>query len=209
MTEKTEELTDIFVKVTDEEEVTESQAETRGSLARSEEGVEEGLIAVVERIRERFDFRSDLDDERLTTVVRGYFEGESDAAIADSLGVDEAAVVRARLDCHLVRDEDVPDAVDLDALRDRVDEPTDTEMPGDGALAAALDADRADVRRARNVLAAQARARSVSQRFRAEFEDVLADAGLSNRMTESVREDGLAEATEDIDSLESDADVGF
>lgn len=209
MTEKTEELKDIFVSVTDEEAVTESQAETRGSLTKSEEGVEEHLIDVVGRLRERFPFRTDLDDERLATVVRAYFEGEEDAAIADRVGVDEDAIVEARLDCHLVRDDDVPESVDMGELRKRVDEPTETEMPSDGALSAALDADRDAVRRARHVLATRARARSVSHRFRSEFEDVLADAGLSARMTESVREDGLSEATEDIDSLESDADVGF
>lgn len=209
MTEKTEELKDIFLEVTDEEAVTESQAETRGSLARSEEGVDERLVAVVERIRERFPFRTDLDDEQLATVVRAYFEGETDDAIAEHLGVDPATVRAARLDCHLQRESDVPESVDLDALRERVDDPTETEMPSDSALAAALSADPEAVGRARHVLATRGRARSVSHRFRSEFEDVIADAGLSNRMTESVHEDGLDEATEDIGSLESDADVGF
>lgn len=209
MTEKTEELKDIFLEVTDEEAVTESQAETRGSLARDEEGVDERLAEVVGRIRERFPFRTDLDDEQLAAVVRAYFEGADDATIADRLGVDEDTIVAARLDCHLDRDADVPDSVDMGALRERVDDPTETEMPSNSALAAALDADAEAVDRARHVLATRARARSVSHRFRSEFEDVLADAGLSNRMTESVHEDGLDEATEDIDSLESDADVGF
>lgn len=209
MTEKTDELRDIFVSVTDEEAVTESQAETRGSLATDEEGVDERLIAVIDRIRERFPFRSDLADGDLATVVRAYFEGESDAAIADRLGVAESAVREARLDCHLVRDGDVPESVDLGDLRTRIDDPTETEMPSDGALGAALDADPEAVARARRVLATRARSRSVSQRFRSEFEDALADAGLSSRMTESVREDGLSEATDDMDSLESDADVGF
>jgi len=209
MTEKTEELKDIFVSVTDEETVTESQSESRGSLARDEEGVEQRLAAVVGRIRKRFEFRTSLDDERLAAVVREFFEGSDDAAIGATLELEEATVRRARLDCHLLRETDAPEDVDMGALRSRVDDPLATEHPSDGAFAAALDADREAVERAREVLAARARARSVSHRFHAEFEDVIAEAGLASRMTESVRDDGLDEATEDIDSLESDADVGF
>lgn len=209
MTEKTEELKDIFLEVTDEEAVTESQAESRGSLSTTEEGVEERLIEVIGRLRERFPFRTELDDEQLVAVVRAYYEGADDATIADRLGVDEGAIRTARLDCHLDREEDTPESVDMGALRERVDDPTETEMPSDSALAAALDADPEAIDRARHLLATRARARSVSHRFRAEFEDALVDAGLSARLTESVREDGLDEATEDIDSLESDADVGF
>jgi hypothetical protein len=37
----------------------------------------------------------------------------------------------------------------------------------------------------------------------------LPDAAIAATITESVREDGLREATEDLDSLESDADVDF
>ncbi len=39
------------------------------------------------------------------------------------------------------------------------------------------------------------------------FEDVLTDAGLSTQHDAGLRDDGLDEATEDIDSLDSGADV--
>ncbi|WP_276273494.1 conditioned medium-induced protein 4 [Haloarcula litorea] len=206
MDEKTEQLRDIFVDVSGEETVTESQEAARGSLTDVDEAtVDERLAAVVDRMRERYEFDTTLDDEALVTVVRGFYEGRTDADLADDLGVDEEAVFTARLCLHLVRDDDTDGEFDTAAFRRRVTE----DDPSDAALADefALDEDAAG--RYRRVVAAQAAARRVSHRFQSEFEDVLSEAGLSTRMTEGMREDGLGEATEDIDSLDSDADVSL
>lgn len=203
MDEKTEELRDIFIDVSEEGTVTESQEEGRGSLATDEEGVDERLLEVIERVRERFGFEAELDDDTLVAIVRRYFEGEADATIAQAIGVEADTITLARLDLHLFRDEDTED-VPVTEIRSIPEEDRSVDRIADD-----LDVDEATAERYHRIVRAHDDARRVSHRFRSEFEDVLADAGLAARMTESVQQDGLEEATEDIDSLESDAQVDF
>jgi hypothetical protein len=203
MDEKTEELRDIFMDVTDEDTVTERQEEGRGSLAdeQSEADVEAGIRSVVEEMRERYEFDTDLDDDALVRVVRGYFEGDSDTETAEAVGADRRTVFRARLDLQLLRDRDTDAPFDLADLRDLlVDDVPVSEV------AEELGASESTVRRYRRVLRAQHEARQVSDRFRAEFEDQFTDAELSEQMTSEVKEDGLEEATE---GMESESDVSF
>jgi len=201
MDEKTEELRDIFVDVAGEDTVTESQEESPGSLTTDEDGVDDRIAAVVERMRDRYDFDSGLDDERLAAVVRGFYDGDDDATIADELGVAAEDVFDARLDLHLFRDADTDAPFDLAPLRKRAGDDVAT-------LAADLDAAPEAVRHYCRVVTAQNEARQVSQRFQAEFEEALADAGLT-AMTDAMPENGLDDTTEDIGSLEEDADVSF
>ena len=206
MDEKTEELRDIFMDISGEESVTESQAAGHGSLTDTDEAtVEQRLGETVARMRERNGFRTELDDDALVTLVRGFYAGRDDAELAETLGVGEPAVVEARLDLHLLRESDTDAAFDVAAFRKRVvaDDPTDAE------LAAAFDIDAELAARYRRAFEAQAAARGVSYRFTSEFEDALAEAGLATQLTAAVRETGLDEATEDIDSLDSDADVSM
>jgi len=206
MDEKTEELRDIFMDVSGEEAVTESQEASRGSLADTDEaGVADRLGDVVARMRERYGFRTDLDDDALVTVVRLFYEGSDDGTIAADIGVDEPSVVEARLDLHLLRDEDTEAPFDLAKFRRRVAD----DNPSVATLAEEFDIDESWAAHYRRVVAAQDAARRVSHRFQSEFEDVLTDAGLSTQHTAALREDGLDEATEDIDSLDSDADVSL
>jgi len=202
MDEKTEELRDIFVDVAGEETVTESQAESPGSLTTDEEGVDDRIAGVVERMRDRYEFDSGLDDDALVAVVRGFYDGADDATIADDLaGADANDVFRARLDLHLFRDEDTQAPFDLAPLRKRADDDAAT-------LAGDLGVDADQVRHYRRVVTAQNEARQASQRFQTEFEEALADAGLT-AMTDAMPENGLDDTTEDIGSLEEDADVSF
>jgi DNA-binding transcriptional ArsR family regulator len=203
MDEKTEELRDIFMDVTDEDTVTERQEEGRGSLAdeQSAEDVEAGIRAVIEEMRGRYAFDTDLDDGALVRVVRGYFEGDSDTEIGEAVGADRRTVFRARLDLQLLRDRDTDAPFEMADLRDLlVDEVPVSE------IAERLEVSESTVRRYRRVLRAQHEARQVSDRFRAEFEDQFTDAELSEQMTSEVKEDGLEEATE---GMESESDVSF
>ncbi len=196
MDEKTAELRDIFTDVAESDTVTERQEETPGSLL-GDEDVHDRLVSVVERMRERYDFGTGLDDDDLARVVHAYYDGDDDSAIADRLDVSRSTVVRARLDLHLVRERDRDAPLDLDALGERLDDTSTTD------LAAAFDVSESTLRRYRRVVAAQNRARRANERFREEFETVLADVELDG-ITEGVREDGLDEATEDIET-----DVSF
>lgn len=194
MDEKTEELRDIFVDVTDEDTVTETQEEEPGSLADGPDG-DEHLQSVIRDMREAEKFATDLSDEELVRVVRGYYESDSDSDIAADLDVSRSVVFRARMDLHLVRDRDTDAPFDLDRLRDLVDAGATTDE-----MAEELDVSSSTVRKYRRVIEAQNAARQVSERYRAEFEDAFPDADLATQMTEEVKEDGLEDATEGMET---------
>ena len=196
MDEKTEQLRDIFVDVAGEETVTERQQEGRGSLSDADdERITERLIDVIDSMRERYDFETDCDDQTLVAIVRGFYEGENDETLAGELDLDPETIFRARMDLHLVDEADADAPFPMATLRDRLAADDDVEV-----IAADLDADRETVERFSRVAAAQNRARRTSHRFRTTFEDVLTDADLSLQLTESVKEDGLDDATEDIET---------
>lgn len=194
MDEKTEELRDLFVNVTNAETVTEAQEEQRGSLT-GDGGVDEQLEGIVARMRERYEFRTDLSDGDLRRVVRGYFGDDSDTAIADALGVSRRTVVRARLDLHLFRESDTDAPFDLKTFEDALESEEST-----ADLATAFDVSESTVRRYRAVVEARAEAERVSHRFRREFKDALPDTALATRHAAHVREDGLDEATEGMEN---------
>lgn len=194
MDEKTAELRDIFVNVTESDTVTERQEEARGSLTGDAPADrEERIRETIAELRERCSFETDLADDALVAVVVGFFEGTSDTDIAETVGEDRRTVVRARLALHLLRDRDTDAPFDLERLRTLLDEGSVADA------AAELDVSESTVRRYRRVLDARAEERRVSGRFRAAFEDLFADAAVE-QLTANVRETGLEEATEDAES---------
>jgi len=214
MDEKTAELRDIFVETTGSDTVTERQAESPGTLTdRDEAAVRERVRELVAAMRERYDFSTALDDATYARIARARFELDDDAAIAaalaagddaggegddDGVAVDADAVRDARFDLHLVReaDRDVDDApfeyADVKSLtaegRSIVD------------CAAALDADPDAVAKYARVARVDLTATRANDRFRDEFRDLLTDAEIEGNHAESAREDGLKEATEDIET---------
>jgi len=195
MNEKTEELRDIFTDVTNgEDTITESQEDTRGSLERDERSDEERLRSVVQQMRERYAFETPLSDDELITVARGFYDDRTDADLAAELAVDEDVIFDARLSLHLI-DEDDADEVDLAVIRDREED--------DAALAAEYDVSESQIRRHRRVAKAETQSRTANDRYRDEFDSILADADITERMTTDVREDGLEDATE---GMETDVD---
>ncbi|MEF8813258.1 MAG: hypothetical protein V5A55_05510 [Halovenus sp.] len=199
MDEKTEELRDIFLDVADEETVTESQEATRGTLVGDSEDVGERLRGVISSMREEFTFRTDLSDSALETVVREFYEGAADAEMAASLDVDEQTVFWARLDLHLLHEEELARTVDApDAVRTRH---ADGTTPAEVAEAVGIDESTAE--RALALVDTQDRARRVSYRYRTAFEEILTDADMTVQFTADALEDGLEEATE---GAETDVD---
>lgn len=193
MDEKTDELRDIFQSITDTDTVTEPQEPGRGSLA-SEESVREDLEAVVSRMDAELGFDTTLSTEDLVTVVERYYEGDSDREIADALGDEslERTVARARLDLHIVRDEDREARFSLDELRERLDADESVQ-----SIADALDTKPTEVRFYTRVIETERERRRVADRYREAFEDALQDRDLAERLTSSVEETGLEEATAD------------
>lgn len=205
MDDKTEDLRDIFIDVAEDDTVTERQEDPRGSLGADEvpdeAAIEEELSDIVGEMRARYGFETDLTDEDLVRVLRGYFQGESDTGIADALGVSRRVVFRARLDLHLLRDRDTDAPFDLADLRELLE--SDRTV---AEIADELDVAASTVRRYRRVVAARNRARRVADRYRSEFEDLLTDAEMTTRMTTDVKENGLEGATE---GTEPDSDVSL
>lgn len=198
MDEKTEELRELFVDVTDEETVTERQEESRGSITGGDGG-EEALGDIIARMREKYDFDTSLSDSELATVVKRFYRGDSDTEIAEAIDVSRKTVIRARLDVHLVRERDTDAPFDLSELRDLLVEDRST-----GTIADELDVSPSTVRKYRRVVRAQNEARRVSDRYRSEFEDALVEADLDQQLTADISEDGLEEATEGMET-----DVSF
>ncbi|WP_409338714.1 hypothetical protein [Halalkalicoccus ordinarius] len=192
MDEKTEELRDLFLDVTEEDTVTERQEETPGSLT-DERSVEERLTAVIERMQGAYEFDTDWSTEEYRRLVRGFFE-ENDELAAE-FDADEDELFRARMDLHLLREADEEFPFELRELRERLEA---DESPEE--VAAAYDVDEATVRRARRVQRAREEARTANDRYRDEFEELVADGDLSNRLARDAREDGLKEATEGMEN---------
>ena len=200
MDEKTEELRDIFIDVTDEDTVTESQEDTRGSLAGAgDEDVTERIEGVIESMRERYEFETDLSNERLCELVERFYEGAGDAEIARALDESRTTVVRAQLDVHLVSDRDLEAPFDVGEFRRALADDTST-----ADLAETFDISESTVRRYRRVVEAENESRQANDRYRDEFDSILADADLSERITEDVQQDGLDDATEGMET-----DVSF
>jgi hypothetical protein len=190
--EKTEELRDLFLDVADEETVTERQEETPGSLT-DERPVEERLTAVIERMRESYEFDTYRSIEAYRRLVRGFFEDETD--LESAFDADEDELFRARMDLHLLREEDTEFPFELRELRERLEADESLEE-----IAAAFKVDEETVRRARRVQRTREQARTANDRYRDEFEELVADGDLSNRLARDAREDGLQEATEGMEN---------
>jgi hypothetical protein len=196
MDEKTQELRDIFIDATGSDTVTERQEEGPGSLADEPSGDPARIRALIGRMRDRYEFTSPLSDETLATVVRAFFEDADDAAIAERVDADAETVFEARMDLHLLRESDTADApVDLATLR--------TLLVDDATVADCvdrLDADEETVRHYARVVETRLEATRANDRFRDEFADLLTDEAISHRMARDAREDGLREATEDMET---------
>jgi hypothetical protein len=186
MDEKTEELRDIFLSVSEEESVTESQTEGRGSLLDESGG---DLDDVIEQLREKFGFESALSDRERSQLVREFYDGADDDELASELGVDTDTVFEARMELHLLREEQpqLDDAV-MELIRDS------DRSAEELATEAGVEAEQ--IRRGRAVLDTQSRSRRVSQRFRIAYEERLTDTELSDHLAADAQEDGLDGATE-------------
>ncbi|WP_049947201.1 hypothetical protein [Halarchaeum acidiphilum] len=101
-------------------------------------------------------------------------------------------MTEARRDLHLVQPDVEDPSLDLDALRRAIE----TGDPSEEELVDELGSDPATVREYRRVARIQEEIRRVNDRYRAEFENVIQDRELAERLTTAAREDGLDEATE-------------
>lgn len=195
MDEKTEDLRDIFMDVSETGTVTESQTDPRGTLADGDRDRDGDVGEVVAEMRSRYDFETDLSRDTYVSIVRAVHERDSDETIAAALGLDPETVFRARLDLHLLRESETDPPVDPSRLRADEDH---------SALAAESGVDEERLDRSRRVVAARDEARAANYHYREAFETILTDADVEGGYTDAAQEDGLREAAEDIET-----DVSF
>ena len=113
-----EELTAIYMDVSKgDTTTTERQEDQRGSWT-SNTNTDQQIRSTIEEMRERYDLSTQLSTDQLVTLVKAFFEGEGDTAIARRLGDSslDRTVTRARLGLHLFRERDTTADFDLEAL---------------------------------------------------------------------------------------------
>ena len=219
MDEKTAELRDLFVDATGSETVTERQDAERGTLVdRDEEAVGDAVRELVAAMRERYGFSTPLGDEAYALVARGRFGDADDAAIAAAIredsktasehdesdaeidpdDVDAETVRKARFDLHLVRESDREVEDDAFAYADL----KRLTAAGNSIVECAegLDAGPDVVARYAAVARTDIASTRANDRFRDAFRDLLTDADIEGSLASDAREDGLREATEDIET---------
>ncbi len=205
MDEKTEDLRELFVDTTGAETVTDHQEESPGSLTdRDDDAVAARVAELVAAMRDRYGFESGLDDEACRRVVRGFFDGEADATmatdVADGTGTIAPDTIRkARFDLHLVDDDDRDTPFEYAALKQAIAAGRELDE-----LAAELDVAPDLVEQYAPVARADLASTRANDRFRDEFRALLTDADIEGSHAATAREDGLREATEDIET-----DVSF
>jgi len=219
MDEKTAELRDLFVEATGSESVTERQDAARGTLVDSDaESVDGTARDLVAAMRERYGFSTDLDDDAYVLVARGRFEEDDEAvaaALRDALAaraetdvdpdaVDAETVREARLDLHLVRESDreVPEDEEGGEPPFAYADLKRLTAAGNSIVECAeeLDAQPDAVARYAAVARTDIASTRANDRFRDAFRDLFTDADIEGSLASAAREDGLKEATEDIET---------
>jgi hypothetical protein len=113
-------LTDIYLDVAEDvESTTEQQHEQRGSW-RPSTTTDTRISDTIAEMQDRYGLQTQLSDDQLLTLVKAFFDGDRDTAIARRLGdvsLDKT-VTRARLGLHLFRESDTTADFDIGALRE-------------------------------------------------------------------------------------------
>lgn len=196
MDEKTKQLRDLFMEVAGDSTITESQVDERGTLAEATE-VDDKLRAVIGVMIDSYDIRTSLSQEELVTVVKGFYAGESDAKIAAGFSdsVSPRTVTRARINLHLVTDDDKQPSFDYEAFRQDLNTGMSVEE-----LAEAYEVAPSTIKWYKTIVEIENERRIVGDRYRDEFARILDDKDLSDQLTREIRDSGLREAAEDIET---------
>lgn len=192
MDEKTEELREIFMTVAGEATVTERQEESPGALA-DDEPVGTRFAAIVARMRDRYEFHTDLSTDILETIARGFYADRADSELASELDLSVETVFHARLDLHLLKDLDRNLPTDFDAFRRAI-------AQSDRDLSEEFELRDSELERALAVVTAEQQMRQANYRFRDQFDDLLGDGDIAKHLTRELTDDGLADATEGLET---------
>ena len=187
-------LTDIFMDVSQgTESTTEQQDEQRGSWRPdNSNNIDTNIRETIAEIRNRYGLQTQLSDDQLVMLVKAYFEGDGDTAIARRLGdvsLDKT-VTRARLRLHLFRKHDTAADFDVDSLKACL------EAGNAGAeCARRLDIGKSTANRYRRIFKAKAEAEQVGHEYSERFSRYCGrETDDSDLEPLSIVDDGLADA---------------
>lgn len=193
MDEKTESLRNIFMEVAEGETVTERQEESPGTLT-GERPLEDRLTEVIDEMRDAYSFTTEESNEDLLAIAQYFYDDQEDETIADECGLSPSIVFAARLDLHLIRDEDTEGPISQKRLRNALEEKESAQTVADE-----FGCDTATVQRQLAVEKTKREMRQENYRFRDRFDELLGDADVAEHMPDDVTEDGLKEATEGLE----------
>ncbi|WP_458190725.1 response regulator receiver protein [Haladaptatus sp. NG-WS-4] len=196
-TDRTERLRDIFLEVSDEPTVTESQEEQPGTLQPSAT-VDEQLREIIQEIQIEYGFQTSLDLDDLVRVVRLFHENYSDTAIARELGAAsrDRTVARARINLHLFRETDFDAPFDIEQLRDLLQDEIPTAQ-----CAEQLAVSPSTMRSYATIIEAEQAATAADHAYQRRFDEALTRSAPEESLQVSL-DDGLA------DAIDSSPDTG-
>jgi hypothetical protein len=204
MDNKTANLRDLFIETTGSKKTTESQAVDRGTLVKraAADDVDAALSDIVDEMEATFTFRSSLSQERYVELIKTFYSvgGQSawsiseDAQFRPSVAGDAVVIRTARTDLHLIADVDRIGPLSPNEAYQR------SANHSLSAIANTVGCDIDTIERLVHVGKAESESRRVNHQYRNTFRQLLTDAELSEQLTADAREDGLREATEDIET---------
>jgi hypothetical protein len=190
-------LTDIYLDVAEDAESTteQQQHEQRGRWRPSAE-TDTRISDTIAEMQDRYGLQTQLSDDQLVTLVKAFFDGDGDTAIARQLGDTslDKTVTRARLGLHLFRESDTTTDFDVEALRECF------AADNSGAeCARQLDIGKSTANRYRRIFAAKDQAERVDNEYYERFrqycrEDIDEDPDFDPDYSP---DDGLSDAVAD------------
>ena len=194
-----EELTAIYMDVSKGDTTTTERQEDQRGRWTSNTNTDQQIRSTIEEMRERYDLSTQLSTDQLVTLVKAFFQGEGDTAIArrlDDSSLDKT-VTRARLGLHLFRERDTTTDFDLKTL-------SECFKAGNSGVECAhqLNIAASTANQYRRVLSAQQEAKRVENTYYERFRRLCSADGTTegedlNAEFEPNFDDGLADAVAD------------
>jgi len=185
MGDKTEQLKELFLKVSKSTKVVEKQAIQHGDLKGSSE-IERVLQGVVLEMVERYNIQTKLAPDQLAAVVRHFYKGLSDTEIAEELG-DRAlnkTVSRARIKLHLFRESDLKPPFDEKEFMQQAEAGCSVKE-----MSERLSVAPSTISEYKNIF--ECRGAAKRDGYTKRFEEILSDQEVSEKMVSHISKDGL------------------
>jgi len=185
MSDKTEQLKELLLKISKNTKVVEKQAMQHGNLKGSSE-IERSLKVVVSEMVKRYNIQTKLSVDQLAATVRLFYSGLSDTEIAEHLGDRKLnkTISRARIKLHLFRDSDTRPPFEKDEFMTLLKASCSVRE-----MSEKLKVAPSTISEYKNIFECQrvAEKDGYTKRFR----EILSDQEVTERMVSNISKDGL------------------